>query len=51
MTRFLAEQLARSHWFSIKKARRDLGYKPRISTAEGLDRLVAWIKNEKRVQG
>ena len=51
MTRFLAEQLAKSHWFSIKKARRDLGYKPRVSTAEGLDRLVAWIKDEKRVQG
>jgi len=42
MTRFLAEQLARSHWFSINKARRDLGYTPRISTAEGLKRVVEW---------
>ncbi len=43
MTRFLAEQLARSHWFSIDRASRDLGYTPRISTAEGLTRVVAWL--------
>ncbi len=43
MTRFLAEQLARSHWFSIDRAKRDLGYTPKISTAEGLDRVVAWL--------
>ena len=47
MTRFLAEQLAKSHWFSIDKAGRDLGYKPRISTAEGMDRLVRYLKNKK----
>lgn len=40
MTRFLAAQLAHSHWFDIGKARRELGYEPRVSTAEGLDRLV-----------
>jgi len=40
MTRFLAAQLARSHYFDITKARRDLGYSPRVSTAEGLERLV-----------
>ncbi len=43
MTRFLAEQLAKSHWFSIDKARRDLGYAPRVSTSEGLDKLVKWL--------
>jgi nucleoside-diphosphate-sugar epimerase len=43
MTRFLAEQLARSHWFSIDKARNDLGYEPKVSTSEGLKRLVDWI--------
>jgi len=43
MTRFLAEQLARSHWFSIDRARRDLGYSPRVATAAGLDRLEAWL--------
>jgi nucleoside-diphosphate-sugar epimerase len=44
MTRFLAEQLARSHWFSIAKARILLGYSPRVSTGEGMDRLVAWLQ-------
>lgn len=44
MTRFLAEQLAKSHWFSIERAKVDLGYRPKISTAEGSDRLVAWLK-------
>jgi len=47
MTRFLAEQLARSHWFSIARARRDLGYEPNISTAEGLERLVQWLTAKK----
>jgi nucleoside-diphosphate-sugar epimerase len=46
MTRFLAEQLAKSHWFSIAAARRDLGYEPAVSTGEGMQRLVAWIRRE-----
>lgn len=40
MTRFLAEQLAKSHCFSIKKASRDLGYKVRISTNTGMENLT-----------
>ena len=40
MTRFLANQLAQSYWFDISKARRELGYEPRISTEEGLRRLA-----------
>lgn len=44
MTRFMAAQLAKSHWFSIDRARRDLGYEPRVSTAEGMERLVKWLK-------
>jgi len=43
MTRFLAEQLTRSHWFSIDRARHDLGYTPRVSTSEGLERAVEWL--------
>ena len=43
MTRFLAAQLAKSHYFDISKARRDFAYEPRISTREGLERLVAYL--------
>ena len=41
MTRFLAAQLARHHYFDISRARADFGYTPVVSTAEGLRRLVA----------
>jgi nucleoside-diphosphate-sugar epimerase len=44
MTRFLAAQLATSHWFDISAARRDLGYKPRVATAEGMQRLGQWLR-------
>lgn len=39
MTRFLAEQLARSHSFSISKAQKELGYRVDVSTEEGMTRL------------
>ncbi|KPJ99777.1 MAG: 3-beta hydroxysteroid dehydrogenase [Desulfobacterales bacterium SG8_35] len=48
MTRFLAEQLAKSHWFSIDRARRDLGYAPRVSTTEGLERVVEWLSTRQK---
>ncbi|MCC7181255.1 MAG: NAD-dependent epimerase/dehydratase family protein [Acidobacteria bacterium] len=41
LTRFLVSQMARSHHFDISAARRVLGYRPLVSTAEGVDRLVA----------
>jgi 2-alkyl-3-oxoalkanoate reductase len=44
MMRFLAAQLATSHWFDISAARRDLGYQPRVSTAEGMQRLGKWLQ-------
>lgn len=39
MTRFLAAQLATSHYFNLTAARRDLGYQPAISMAEGMEKL------------
>jgi nucleoside-diphosphate-sugar epimerase len=39
MTRFLAEQLATAHWYSMEPARRDFGYVPRVSMVEGMERL------------
>ena len=44
MTRFLAEQLAKSHYFSIENCKRDLGYSPLVSNVEGMERLISWIK-------
>ncbi len=41
MTRFLAEQLSTTHWYSMEPARRDFGYVPRVTIAEGLERLRA----------
>jgi nucleoside-diphosphate-sugar epimerase len=43
MTRFVATALARSHWFDISAAKRDLGFAPEVSTAEGLGRLGRWL--------
>ena len=40
MTRFLASQLATSHYFDISRARRDLNYKPVVSPEEGMKRLL-----------
>lgn len=45
MTRFMALQLAKSHWFSIKAAENDLGYYPSVSTAAGLRRTIATLKS------
>jgi 2-alkyl-3-oxoalkanoate reductase len=39
MTRFVAAQLARDHFFNITAAREMLGYHPQISTDEGLREL------------
>lgn len=44
MTRFLARELATSHWFDLTAARRDLGYEPQVSLEEGLRRLALWLK-------
>ncbi len=41
LTRFLAEQLATTHWYDMGPARRDFGYVPRVTIAEGLQRLAA----------
>ena len=42
MTRFLAAQLAKSHFFSLDRAKSDFGYSPQIHTVEGMRRLAKW---------
>jgi nucleoside-diphosphate-sugar epimerase len=44
MTRFIAAELAKDHWFDISAARRDLGYAPRVTMAAGTAELVAYLK-------
>jgi nucleoside-diphosphate-sugar epimerase len=46
MTKFLAAELGTSHWFDISAAKRDFGYKPEVSTEEGLKRLAAWLSEK-----
>jgi len=40
MTRFVAAELAKDHWFDIGAARRDLGYVPRVSMEQGTAELI-----------
>ncbi len=47
LTRFIAAELAKDHWFNISAARRDLGYTPRISMTAGTAELVAHLKKLK----
>lgn len=45
MTRFVARELSTAHWFNISAARRDFGYQPRVSIAEGLKRLAEHLRS------
>lgn len=40
MTRFVAVELSKSHYFNIEAARRDLGYESRVSTPQGVEEYV-----------
>lgn len=44
MTRFVAAELAKDHWFDISAARRDLGYRPRVTMAAGTAALIASLR-------
>ena len=51
MTRFLAAQLATSHYFDISAAREDFGYEPVVSMSEGMRRLASELAGEAITQG
>ncbi len=47
MTRFVAAQLSGSHSYSIAAAQRDFGYRPLVTTEEGLRRMqpdLDWLR-------
>jgi nucleoside-diphosphate-sugar epimerase len=48
LTRFLVRQLSTTHWFNIDAARRDLGYEPRVTIAEGMRRLSEHLRAPSR---
>ncbi|MEI7989689.1 MAG: NAD-dependent epimerase/dehydratase family protein [Chloroflexota bacterium] len=43
LTRFLASELAMSHYYDISRARRDLGYQPQFTMSEAMEKTVAWL--------
>jgi 2-alkyl-3-oxoalkanoate reductase len=45
LARFVVEHLATAHWYDLGAARRDLGYDPVVSIAEGLERLAVRAGN------
>ena len=45
VTRFLASELYRNHYFSIGNAERDFGYRPLVSFAEAEARTLAWFRD------
>lgn len=49
MTRFIAAELAKDHWFNLAAARRDLNYTPRITMAAGTAELVASLLAQKTI--
>ncbi len=53
MTRFVARAMAKSHWFSIEAAKRELGYDPgRFPTDEGISHYAeAWRKGRTPTTG
>jgi len=44
MTRFAASQLSHAQWFDLSAIKRELGYAPRVSIDEGLERVAAWYR-------
>ena len=45
MTRFLASQLATTHYFNISAAQRDFNYRPIVNPQEGMERLIRSLQS------
>jgi nucleoside-diphosphate-sugar epimerase len=48
VTRWSAEQLSTAHWYDIGAAKRDLGYAPLVSIADGLERLRLHLAEQRQ---
>lgn len=51
LTRFLVAQLSTSHYFDNSAARRDLGYQPVVSMAEGMRQLAECARTQPQAFG
>lgn len=47
MTRFIAAELAKDHWFDPTAAKRDLGYTPTVSMADGTAELITYLQSRR----
>jgi len=48
ITRYRIANVGKDYHFTIKKARAKLGYQPRVSLDEGMERTVEWYKSNSR---
>jgi sterol-4alpha-carboxylate 3-dehydrogenase (decarboxylating) len=46
MTRFAIKYMVTHHYYSIEKARKDFGYTPKVSLAEGIKLTVADLRSK-----
>lgn len=46
LTRFLASELAMSHYYDISRAKEDFDYRPQVSIEEGLRRTVEYFREK-----
>jgi sterol-4alpha-carboxylate 3-dehydrogenase (decarboxylating) len=46
LTRFAIRYMCTHHYFSIARARRELGYEPAVSTGDGIRRTVEHLRDE-----
>ncbi|MCP4537294.1 MAG: NAD-dependent epimerase/dehydratase family protein [Chloroflexi bacterium] len=44
LTRFLASELALSHYYDISQAKRDFGYQPQLTTAQALEKTLPFLQ-------
>ncbi len=46
LTRFIASELAQSHYYDISAARRDFGYVPQYTMAEVTGKVIRWVEGK-----
>jgi len=51
MTRFVASQLALSHWYSLRPAREAFGYAPPVTGDQAFEQTVTWWQDKLRGMG